>query len=321
MGTGQGLSEVTAAEAVAAKTRAADPLRLGLGYGAALLAAALFAFGGIFAKGIFRSGIQPSELAELRILFGFLVFFAAVAIFRRRDLRIARRDLPLIAFFGVFALAGVQWAYYESIQRLPLSVALVIQYTGPLVMLAYVRLRGLRVGGRLWLAGALTIAGSFLVVGAYDADLLSLNVAGIPYAVLSMIVFVVYFLLAERILARYPVWTLLVYGFGSALVAWMILRPIWLLPWAAVAEPVNAALLAGVIVFGTALPFALIFLSVSLIPAARTGLTSTAEPVVAAAAAWLLLSETLELPQIVGGAIVLVGIGVAQSLRPTAGSV
>lgn len=296
-------------------------MRLALGYGAALAAASLFAVGGVFAKGIFRSGIQPSELAELRILFGFLVFFMAVAAFRRPDLRVARRDLPLIAFFGVFGLAGVQWAYYESIQRLPIGVALVIQYTGPLLLLAYARWRGLRVGDRLWLAGALTIVGSFLVVGAYDADLLSLNLAGMPYAVLAMLIFVMYFLLAERILARYPVWTLLVYGFGSALVAWMVLRPLWLLPWELVTQPGNAALLAGVIVLGTTLPFALIFLSVSLIPAARTGLTSTAEPVVAVVAAWILLSETLDVPQIVGGAVVLVGIAVAQSLRPTAGSV
>lgn len=249
------------------------------------------------------------------------MLFAAVAIFRRQDLRVARRDLPLIAFFGVFGLAGVQWAYYESIQRLPIGVSLVIQYTGPLLLLAYARWRGLRVGDRLWLAGAFTIAGSFLVVGAYDADLLSLNLAGIPYAVLSMLIFVMYFLLAERILARYAVWTLLVYGFGSALVVWMILRPLWLLPWELVALPGNAALLAGVIVVGTTLPFILIFLSVSLIPAARTGLTSTAEPVVAAAAAWLFLSETLELPQVLGGLVVLVGIAVAQSLRPTEGSV
>lgn len=244
-----------------------------------------------------------------------------MALLRRRDLRLRRRDLPIVVFFGVFALGGVQWSYYEAIGRLPLGVALVIQYTGPLVMLAYARWRGLRVGGRLWLAGALTIAGSYLVVGAYDADLLSLNLAGIPFAVLSMLIFVMYFLLAERILARYPVWTLLVYGFGFALVAWIVLRPIWLLPWDLVAQPVNAALLAGVIVFGTTLPFALIFLSVSLIPAARTGLTSTAEPVVGAAAAWIVLSESLEPLQLLGGGVVLVGIAVAQSLRPGAGSV
>lgn len=296
-------------------------MRLAAGYGAALAAASFFAVGGVFAKGAFRGGIQPSELAELRILFGFLVFLVAVTLFRRYDLRASRRDLPLIAFFGVFALAGVQWSYYESIQRLPIGVALVIQYTGPLLMLAYARWRGLRVGGRLWLAGALAIVGSYLVVGAYDADLLALNLAGIPYAVLAMLIFVMYFLLAERILARYPVWTLLVYGFGCALIAWMILRPIWLLPWDLVAQPTNAALLAGVIVFGTTLPFALIFLSVSLIPAARTGLTSTAEPVVAAAVAWLALGEALAWPQILGGAVVLVAIGIAQSRRPTAGGV
>lgn len=275
----------------------------------------------MFAKGLFRSGIQPSELAEWRVLFGFLVLGGAVALLRRGDLRVARKDLPLLLLFGVFALGGVQWSYYESIQRLPIGVALVIQYTGPLLMLAYARWRGLHVGARLWIAGGLTIAGSYLVVGAYDADLLSLNLAGIPYAVLAMLIFVVYFLLAERILARYSVWTLLAYGFGAALAAWLVLRPPWTLPWESLADPASAALLAGVIVLGTALPFTLIFVSVSLIPAVRTGLASTAEPVVATAAAWLLLSETLALPQVLGGAVVLAGIAVAQSRRPRADGV
>lgn len=255
------------------------------------------------------------------MLFGFLTFVAGVALFRRRDLRLARRDLPSVLLFGVVALAGVQWTFYESISRLPIGVALVIQYTGPLLMLVYARSRGLLVGARLWLAAALTLLGCYLVVGAYDASLLALNLGGIPYAVLAMLTFVFYFLLMERLLVRLSVWTLLVYGFGAATLAWLVARPLWTLPWDLVARPENLALLAGVIAFGTTLPFALIFVSVSLIPAARTGLTATFEPVVAVVAAWILLSETLELPQIVGGAVVLVGIGIAQSLRPTAGSV
>ena len=61
--------------------------------------------------------------------------------------------------------------------------------------------------------------------------------------------------------------------------------------------------------------------AVRLIPAARVGLTATFEPVVAAVAAWVVLGERLEAPQIVGGLVVLGAIVVAQSLRPTAGSV
>ncbi len=241
--------------------------------------------------------------------------------FRRDDLRVRRRDLPLIVFFGVFALGGIQWAYYEAIARMPLGIALVIQYLGTLLLLIYVRWRGLRVGGRLWLAAILALAGTALLVGAYDVSVLSSNLAGIPPAALAAVIFAIYFLMAERILARYPVWTLLVYGFGSALGAWVVVRPPGLLPWSLLADPTNAALLAGVIVVATVVPFALIFASVSLIPAARTGITSTAEPVFAAAVAWLLLGETLAWPQVAGGAVVVVGIAIAQSLRPGEGSV
>lgn len=305
------------------------PLRLTLGYSFALGAAALFGVGGVIAKGAFAAGLAPSELAELRVLFAFLVLLAGVAVFRPRDLVVRRADLPLLGVFGIFALGGVQWSYYEAIQRLPLGVALVIQYTAPLLILFYWRVRGREVGSRLWLAGALTLGGCYLVVGAYDLALFSLNAVGTALAVLSALIFALYFLLAERILnprdrtrrAPYTVWTLLVYGFGFALVGWMALRPPWTLPWGIVAEPATALLIAGVIVVATVLPFTLIFAAVSLIPAARVGLTATAEPVVGALAALLILGESLEAPQLAGGAIVLVGIAIAQSLRPTAGSV
>lgn len=232
-----------------------------------------------------------------------------------------RRDLPLILFFGAFALGGIQWAYYEAIARMPIGIALVIQYLGALLMLVYLRWRGLRVGGRLWLAAVLAVLGTALLVGAYDPSVLASNVAGVPLAALAALIFAVYFLTAERILARYPVWTLLVYGFGAALVAWAALRPPALLPWSVLAEPTNAALMLGVVVVATVVPFALIFASVSLIPAARTGITSMAEPGFAAAAAWVALGETLEWPQVVGGAVVIAGIAIAQSLRPHEGSV
>ena len=51
------------------------------------------------------------------------------------------------------------------------------------------------------------------------------------------------------------------------------------------------------------------------------GLTSTAEPVIAAVAAWLLIGQSLEALQVLGGVIVIVGILVAQSVRVRADGV
>ncbi|HEV8671921.1 MAG TPA: EamA family transporter [Candidatus Limnocylindria bacterium] len=286
----------------------------------AFTAAACFGVGGIIAKAAFNAGVPPSLLAEWRILFGFIVYAAIFAVIRPSAFRIHRSDLPLFALFGIVGLAGVQWSYYESIQRLPVGVAVVIQYTAPVLLLVWARLRGRKVGSRLWLAAALALVGCFFAAGAYDAALFQLNTEGVALSVLSAFIFAIYFSVAERILRRYETPTLLVYGFGFALVAWAIFRPIWTLPWTTTPSEIYM-LLVGVLIVATVIPFGLTLAAVKLIPAARVGLTATIEPVVAAIAAFLVLGEQLALPQVAGGAIVVVAILIAQSLRPTADSV
>ena len=206
--------------------------------------------------------------------------------------------------------------YYEAIKRIPVGVALVIEYTGPLLLLAWARLRGRRVGGRLWIAGALAIVGCFFAAGAYDAALRQLNALGLALAALDAFIFAFYFAMAERLGSRYSTPTILVWGFGFAFLGWSVVRPPWLLPWTSTSSELYLQI-AAVVVVATVIPFALTLAAVRLIPAARVGLTATFEPVVAAAAAWVALAERLEPLQIVGGVVVLIAIGIAQTLRPT----
>jgi len=270
------------------------------------------------AKLAFEAGFLPSDLAELRIIFSFLLLLLLVFVFRRGDLGVRRRDLSSLAAFGIAGIGAVQLSYYEAIQRLPIGVALVIQYTAPLLLLLYARLTGKRVGARLWLAALLTIAGCALVVGIYDESLRAVNATGALLSVLSAVIFALYFTLAERVLTVHRPWTALLYGLGFALLAWAVVRPVWLLPWELAGA--NWTLVAGIAVL-TVIPFGLTLAAVSLIPAARVGLTATFEPVVAAVAAFFLLHEALEPPQLAGGAVVLAGIAIAQSLRPREGGV
>ena len=296
------------------------PLRLGLGYSLALAAATSFGLGGVIAKGLFNRGYDPAMLAEFRMVIAFVVFLVVIAVVRRDALRIRRADLPLFAVFGIVAVAGVTAVYYQAIKLIPIGVVLVIEYTAPILLLGWARLRGRTVGGRLWIASALAIVGCFFVAGVYDAGLRELNSLGITLAVLAALIFALYFALAERISRSYSTPTLLVWGFGFASVGWTIVHPLWLLPWTTT-PPEIWAQIAAVVVIATLVPFALELAAVSLIPAARVGLVATSEPVVGAVAAWLALGERLEAPQIAGGAVVLIAIVLAQTLRPTAGSV
>ena len=284
-----------------------------------MAAAASFGIGGVIAKSAFNS-LAPSVLAEFRVLFAFFVFLGIFMALRRHELRVQREDIPMFAVFGIVGLAGVSLVYYEAIKRIPVGVALVIEYTGPLLLLVYARLRGRTVGGRLWIAAALAIVGCFFAAGAYDAGLRELNGLGLALAAADAFFFALYFALAERLGTRYTTPALLVWGFGFALLGWSIVRAPWTLPWTTTPADVYVQI-AEVVVIATLIPFALTLAAVRLIPAARVGLTATFEPVVAAVAAWIVLSERLDIPQIVGGVVVLVAIAIAQSLRPTAGGV
>jgi len=269
------------------------------------------------AKRAFDLGVPPETLAEFRILFAFVVFLALTLALRRRDLATFQRaDVPWLVLFGLLGVMAVQLVYYQAIQRIPIGVALVIEYTAPLLILGYWRARGRHVGLGLWIAGILTLVGCYFVVGAYDAQLRQVNAIGALLATVDAIILAAYFLLAERLVHRYSSWALLCAGFGTASLAWCVVRPPWTLPWSDLGGELGLDVL-GVVVIATVVPYLFSVGAVRLIPAARVGLASTAEPVIAAIAAWLLIGESLQPLQVLGGGIVVVGILIAQSVRVT----
>ena len=69
------------------------------------------------------------------------------------------------------------------------------------------------------------------------------------------------------------------------------------------------------VVFGTMLPFALSIGALRHLPATTVGIVATFEPVAASVVAWLWLGESLDTPQLAGGAVVLAGIVLAQTSR------
>jgi drug/metabolite transporter (DMT)-like permease len=71
--------------------------------------------------------------------------------------------------------------------------------------------------------------------------------------------------------------------------------------------------LTWVVVLGTLVPYALEVASLRHLPPTVTGVVAMVEPVIAAAVAWLWLEEVLNGVQILGGALVLVGVGLVQA--------
>jgi drug/metabolite transporter (DMT)-like permease len=301
--------------------------RPALGYAMVWTAALLFAVNGTVSKVVLASGLSSLELTQVRSTGAFLGLALALLLTHRERLRVTRRELPFLIVFGVTGVAFVQWFYFLAIHRLPVGIALLIQYLAPLIVAVFARyVLHEPVRRRIWLALGLALFGLSLIVELWTEGG-TLDAVGVAAALAGAVAYAVYVLMAERgVRARDPI-SLACLGFGFAAVFWLIVQPIWQFPvellddrtsllgnLADVTAPVWLLLLF-VVVVGTMVTFGLIVSALRHISATRVGIVAMIEPVAAAVVAWLWLGETLGPAQLVGGAVVLCAIALAQSSR------
>src|SRR5690606_12158617 len=107
----------------------------GVGLGLALLSAIAFGGSGVAAKPLIEAGLDPLHVVWLRVA-GAALVMAPLAV-RHRGL--LRRHPALLAGFGLLAVAGVQACYLAAISRIPVGVALLVEYLAPALVLGWVR--------------------------------------------------------------------------------------------------------------------------------------------------------------------------------------
>jgi drug/metabolite transporter (DMT)-like permease len=300
--------------------------RAGVGYVMVIAAGALFAVNGSVAKVALESGLSSLRLTEARCLGAFLGLALIVLTTRPQSLRATRTELVFLAVFGVLGVAFVQLFYFLSIRRLEIGVALLIEYLAPLLIALWARFVAKEhVRRRIWVALVLSLGGLTLVVDLWSG--VSLDGLGVGYALIGAVAYAVYVLLAEHAVGRRDTLSLVTYGFFFASVFWAIAQPWWSFPFSTLGRSVSLlgnlsgsslpvwTLVLWVVVLGTTAPFLLLIGSLRHVPASRVAIVAMIEPVLASIVAYAWLDETLGTQQLVGGAVVLVGIGLAQSAR------
>jgi drug/metabolite transporter (DMT)-like permease len=300
--------------------------RTGRGYAMAAGAGTLWAVNGPVSKVILASGVSSLRLSEVRSTGAFLGLVIVLLATAPARLRVRRRELPLLAVFGIAGLAFVQWFYFLAIHRLAIGIALLLQYLAPLLVALWARfVLHEPVRRRIWVALVLALTGLALIVDVRGGA--SLSTAGIVLSLAAAVAYALYLLLAERALAHRDPVSLLAWGFFFASLFWAVVAPWWNFPAHRVGAHVSLlghlashelpvwALMAWMIVLGTIAPFLLLVSALRHLPATRVGIVAMLEPVVATAVSWAWLGESLGAAQIAGAAVVLAAIGLAQTAR------
>jgi drug/metabolite transporter (DMT)-like permease len=298
------------------------------GYLLYLVAALLFALNGTVAKTLLLGGMEATRLSQLRATFAFLILLGFIALTRRSALRVRRAEIPLLLVYGILGIALTQFLYYAAIVRLPIGIALLIEFTAPLMIAIWFRFGlGHPTKPLVWVALVAALVGLAIVAQAWEG--LRLDPVGVAFAVGAAVALAVYYVTADmqvqRPGARDPV-SLTMWGMGAAALFWAIVTPWWSFPFEGLSgslqvfgdagPAVPAVGLAGwMIVLGTVLPFSLVVVSMQHLRASQASVVGMTEPVFATAIAWVVLGEALSPVQVVGAVIVLGAVLVAELNR------
>ncbi|ADI11874.1 hypothetical protein SBI_08756 [Streptomyces bingchenggensis BCW-1] len=294
------------------------------GLGLALTSALAFGGSGVAAKPLIEAGLEPLHVTWLRVVGAALVMLPVA--WNHRDLP-AKRPALLVGF-GLLAVAGVQACYFAAISRIPVGVALLVEYLAPALVLGWVRFVQRRpVSGAAAVGVVLAVGGLACVVEVWSG--LSFDAVGLLLALAAAGCQVGYFVLSDHGSdgenAADPL-GVIAYGLiVGALALTVVARP-WNLDWAVLAGRADLAgarvpavlLLGWIVLVATVVAYLTGVVSVRRLSPQVAGVVACLEAVVATVLAWVLLDEHLSPPQIAGGAVVLFGAFIAQTSAPKA---
>lgn len=267
-----------------------------------VVAAVLFGVNGSVAADLLVS-LPAGNTAQIRSVLAALVLGGLA--YRRRA---TRHDGHLFGLAGLgLVLAAVTVSFFIAIDRLGVGPGVTIQFTGPILVLAWLRLvRHQTVPGSAWAAAVVALIGVGMVSSVWDAG--ALDPTGLAAAAVASITFAAY-LLGSGYLGRFlPTLSVAAYGFAFSALCLLVVFPVRL-------PPTDAKVLVELgwlVILGTVVPFLLEVGALKLTDAGTVGVVATLEPVVAAAAAWIWLEQRLTAWQVVGGVIVVAAIAVVQ---------
>lgn len=300
--------------AAAAPAPAPAAGRRGAGAAFVLLAASLWAMIGPLSRLALREGTTPMEIAFWRSVIAAAAFAAHVAVSRgarrrsasahahRQPARVATRDLPGIAAFGLVAIAALYAFIPLAVAAGGATLAAVLLYTAPawVALFAWLWL-GERMTGTKVLALALTLAGIGGIAFAGGAELRP-SPAALGWGLAAGLSYASLYLFGKRYFARYAAPVVFLHALPVAALA--------LAPLTRFGDPTAIAWVA-LIVLGLAstyAPYLAYSAGLARLDASRAATIATAEPVVAALLSFVFWNERLPFAGYAAAVLVLAGV-------------
>jgi len=287
-----------------------------------------FALGGVAAKVLREADMDAFRLTQIRSTGAALILLTFALIKGRDQLRARRDELKDLILFGIIGVSAVTSFYFFAMKYLFVSVALIIEFTASIWIALYLRfVKKKHISPIMWLGIACAFSGLILVSQIWSSS--SLNPIGVLVAFADALALSYYFLTADRLSQTRSPLSLMTWGIGVAAIFWAIILPWWNFPFEYLTESYSLegnlsgynapgwALILWIIIIGTVIPYLLTVTGIRELSAGTSSVIGMIEPIFAGVIAWVLLNEALSTIQLIGCAVVLLGIYLADKARAT----
>jgi len=292
----------------------------GAGLTLALVSAAAFGTSGTFAAALIGAGWSPGAAVLTRIAVAALILIIPAVLRLRGQWALLRRGAGRVAAYGLIAVAGAQWCYFNAVARIPVGVAILLEYLGVVLVVGWLWLRhGQRPQRLTIIGGVAAIAGLAMVLNL--AGTAGINPVGVLWALGGAVGLATFFVLsagdeAEPLPPLVMTWAGMCVGTATL----AVMAGTGLMPLTASAGDVHVfghQVSWIVPVLGLSLVAAVISYIAGIGAARRLGarlasFIGMAEVLFAILFAWLLLGQLPTLMQFVGGGFIMAGVAMVR---------
>ena len=285
-----------------------------------------FALGGVAAKVLREADMDAFRLTQIRSTGAGLILLAFAIIKGTDQLRARKEEIKDLILFGIIGVAAVTSFYFFAIKYLFVSVALIIEFTASIWIALYLKfVKKKHISPIMWLGIACAFFGLILVSQIWSGS--TLHPLGVAVAFADAFALSYYFITAERLTQTRTSLSLMTWGIGVAAIFWAIILPWWSFPFEYLTDSYSLsgnlsgynapgwALLLWIIIIGTVIPYLLTVTGIRELSAGTSSVIGMIEPIFAGVIAWIILNEALSGIQLVGCAVVLFGIYLADKAK------
>lgn len=272
-------------------------------YGAlvAMIAAIFWGFSGCCSQYIFENfAVDAAHLTSFRMLSAGIIVVACGLVTGKwkdstdmTDIWKSRNDLVELIVFAIFGIMLCQLSYQKAIYWTNSGTATILQYTGPVLIMALTCAMARRLPTKKEVAAILlALTGTFLLATHGDIHSMVITPRGLMWGIFAAITMVTYNMLPQRLIKKYGSMCVTGYGMVMGGIVLTLITRAWEAAWPADIQLWLA--FGGVVFFGTVLSFTMFLWGVAQIGPVKASLIASIEPVAATVFMIVWLGETFQ---------------------------